>query len=95
MAEKKKFGELVKGFFSKIVKPVAKGAAESVPIVNILFNLFDTDKDGKLTRKDLAAMEWWKIIGAMAGVGVLIHFGILDLEVFKELINLIVQSLIG
>lgn len=94
MAKQKGKGkEVFKKIFNKVIKPLAKGIIDSTPLT-VFYNFFDTNKDGKVTGADLAKMEWWKIIGSIAGVAILIHYDILSLEVFKELFTMLLEGLI-
>lgn len=81
-----------KGF--SIIKKLIGGAIEATPL-SAFKSLIDVDKDGKITRNDFAKMEWYKIIGSIAGVGVLIHFDILSLEIFQQLFMMVVNGLLG
>ena len=69
-----------------ILKPLAAGIWDVLPLPN-LRTFFDTDGDGKITRRDLKGVAWIKLAGAVLAMAILMKLDIVNPEQVIELIK--------
>ena len=62
-----------------ILKPLAAGIWDVLPLPN-LRTFFDTDGDGKITRRDLKGVAWIKLAGSVIAWAVLIEIVVVHRE---------------
>ena len=74
-----------------ILKPLAAGIWDVLPLPN-LRTFFDTDGDGKITRRDLKGVAWIKLAGAVIAMAVLLKLGIIDMSQVIELIKALISN---
>ena len=77
--------------FYKIAKPLLQGAWDVLPLPN-LRTFFDTDKDGKITTRDLKGIAWLKIAGAVAILALLMKYNIVNPQQVMELLKLLLAG---
>ena len=72
----------------KIIKLVGAGMWDVLPLPN-LRTFFDTDKDGRITTKDLTGIAWLKLAGAVAALAILMKLEIVNPAQVIQLIKLL------